>query len=251
MKKKMIIRSENLPFTKELLKHVPRPSVATYLKTYRYFLKRNLAMRVNFPHKKIQEIIDSLRTLVNTGWLKASDMEATKRKIIIDILQNDENIIPLARCGFKKQFSKEGRREDFAINFLIYALIYDLKCYTGKYNYALVDGFLQEHNIENSNYASLGKKFRRLSFSHIANLWQAFGFINSTAEQFAKSTMSNNMPYFTLAILLYLEGILDEKSVAPGKINQSILNLSTDKKAKIEALFHLKKSHNYPANKFN
>jgi hypothetical protein len=74
MKKK---KEESLD--EQLCKLIPSENVKFYLNSYKYLVRVNNNSILEFPHKEFKNVIDSLNTLVNRGWMNTEKRELIKK----------------------------------------------------------------------------------------------------------------------------------------------------------------------------
>jgi hypothetical protein len=146
--------------TKELSQLIPIENIVAYLLIYYEMKETEIKKYADItPEAEIETIRKSLESLVKKGYLSKELLKRFIGELIKAMMKTDVAVESFVSHDLKK----EGFPEDRALNFLIYALIYDCKHYTNKQNYEVVAEFLQEQKIAKLEYYDLGKRYRRLN----------------------------------------------------------------------------------------
>ena len=146
--------------TRKLFDLIPIENIRAYIGIYREMKKTEIKKYTDItPEGEITKIRKSLERLVARGYLTKDSSRHFLGELIKTMAKSD-----IAMESFiSRDMNKEGFPEDRALNFLIYALIYDCKHYTKKYNYELVGDFLDEQGIADLYCEDIGKRYRRLN----------------------------------------------------------------------------------------
>jgi hypothetical protein len=155
----------------ELAKFIPLENIHLYLKLYRALQSTRFRGLQEFPAKEISEIDKNLLRLYKSGWIDMENLTIMMDSLLVSIYwsKDGENINETIAAS---KIKKVGSPSNYAFNFLIYAIIFDLKYFTRKPHYGKAIDFLQECEIINSTSANftdeeLRKRFKRLKLIEI------------------------------------------------------------------------------------
>jgi hypothetical protein len=162
---------------KSITDFIPIEDINLYLDVY-HRIKDIITVDILIS-EEILIITNALFDLADKGKLTEDDvisiieiieLQMQKRAGFIDdkikfILKNSMRF----RFNENGELKRAGRYRDNALNFLIYALVRDLKHYTKKPHYGLVLSFLDEKGILNGNETEqeIRKRYKRLKVSEI------------------------------------------------------------------------------------
>jgi hypothetical protein len=146
--------------TKKLSQLIPIENIVAYIGIYREMKETEIKKYAKVtPEAEIEQIRKILTRLVDKKYLT----KEISRHFIGELLKSMAKSELAIESVISHVLKKEGFPEDRALNFLIYALIYDCKLYTKKMNYKVIAEFLQEQTIAWLEYYDIGKRYRRLN----------------------------------------------------------------------------------------
>lgn len=166
-----IINSEE---TSELSKLIPLTNIKAYLNIYCLIESIDLHNIENI-HPFIGDIEDRIYELANEGWIEKEDsIEIVdmiydrlqgKKKWSVSLSSQKHMILNVSKHKVKHSGSY---KKNNALDFLIYAIVYDLKHFTKKPHYYLVADFIGTITLDNSySEDNIRVCFNRLYFPDI------------------------------------------------------------------------------------
>jgi hypothetical protein len=152
---------------------IPLENIQLYLKLYRALQKTKFRGLKEFPVKEISAIEKNLFRLYESEWIDIENLLNMYDSLFISIFwsKDGENFQESTAAS---EMKKVGSPSNYAFNFLIFAIIYDMKNFTQKPHYGEVVNFLEECEIINRvsdvkfTEEDLRKRFKRLRFIEIA-----------------------------------------------------------------------------------
>ncbi|MCX5804385.1 MAG: hypothetical protein NTU69_12805 [Proteobacteria bacterium] len=181
---------EEYKATKELCQLIPVENIAYYCWIYHGIKEMELYSREDDgPQYKLSRITKELQKLKRQEWVNDNNF-----KDILLKLFSSMSIDKLLKLSFSEMLKKgrpvphnkkrRSRKKDWALNFLVYALIFDLKSYTKKPHYDLVFNFLKNLGIipddqDRVTSDHLRKRFQRLKINDIFLILDANSVLNN------------------------------------------------------------------------
>lgn len=157
-----------------LEKLIPTQNINLYLKIYDAMKNTKFRGLKEFPVKEISAIDKNLMRLYEMGWFEKEDLLFLMDSLL-GLIYESKDGDNFQEAVVKTEIRKVGSPSHYAFNFLIYALIFDLKYFTKKPHYDKVIDFLVKqkiiHTTEESKVISreeLRKRFKRLKFLEVA-----------------------------------------------------------------------------------
>lgn len=153
----------------ELEDLLPTENVKVYLNIYNAIREMHQTLP-QYPKKELRYLERGLRKI----GLKDKEVNSIKKELILKCMFNPSAFREMCRALLSNS-------KDYALDFLIYSLVYDLKCKTGKPNYPLVVRFLNKHGIHKiTEYEDIRKRYQRLRFDEIVENIRIFFIIGAS-----------------------------------------------------------------------
>ena len=196
-------------YTEQLEELIHAENLSSYLNLYRHLKDLKEKFKKSGDEKQLIKILSAA---------------AGNKKIIESVIVGWSDSASCYAYVARQYLYGQGKPEDYAFNFLIFALIYDLEKYTRRPKYKLVENFLAENNIypadaaASMDYDRLRIRFKRLDFDDMASKLlfldlAYFSTLNLETEEWGNEKNS------LLAACLVSPGIY------PGFITDAIKNL--------------------------
>lgn len=161
---------------KDIGAFIPRQHLKVYRRVYEKIGALNLlGLADDGWEKPFYDIEDNLRILVKRGYLNKEDIPEIKRYVFHCAAKRGPSFLLLTIPDALSLRHKGPTRRDPALNFLIYALCYDCRAFTGKPHYSAIADYLNRAKIysnaknEPFDAAALGKRAKRLDESDVSD----------------------------------------------------------------------------------
>ena len=155
---------------------IPRQHLKVYRRVYEKIGALNLlGLADDGWRKPFSDIEDNLLILVKRGYLNEQDIPEIERYIFHCAAKRGPSFLLLTIPDALSLRHKGPTRRDPALNFLIYALCYDCRAFTGKPHYSAIADYLNRAKIysnaknEPFDAAALGKRAKRLDKSDVSD----------------------------------------------------------------------------------
>ena len=182
MKKEMKMKNEGT----ELEELLPAGNVKIYLNFY-YAIHKTQQTPSQYPKKELRDLRRGLKKIGLTN----EELNQIDKEILLKCLLNPKAC--RAQAGALLRM-----RKDFAKDFLIHALVFDLKLKTKKPKYELVTAFLHSHKVSSKIQGSedIRKRYKRVSFEDVVENFGLFLMINPSSFQKILKVTSGIFPGF-------------------------------------------------------
>jgi len=155
---------------------IPRQHLKVYRRVYEKIGALNLlGLADDGWRKPFSDIEDNLLILVKRGYLNEQDIPEIERYIFQFAAKRGPSFLLLTIPDALSLRHKGPTRRNPALNFLIYALSYDCRAFTGKPHYSAIADYLNRAKIysnaknEPFDAAALGKRAKRLDKSDVSD----------------------------------------------------------------------------------
>jgi hypothetical protein len=162
---------QHTTWTDRMTALIPKSNVDLYLTIYREMININFHKIANsYPREIVADIENHILQLEAIGWLDKDDSDRLIEALnFCMFMSNDGRNMRAAAAPVMR--GKRGAPRDHAFAFLIFAVIEDLKYFTGRPHYDLVSDFLSEQKIippsKDLDANDLQKRYRKLDITDI------------------------------------------------------------------------------------
>lgn len=189
---------------RELSEIIPPENLKFYMAVYSAMKDTYYAESKKWPGKEYEKVITELSKLRSKEFISRQSFETGAEMILRESLETD-NFSAIGDFILRLKYNTQaGTQKDIPYDFILFAIISDLKHYTGKPNYVIATEFLQKEKIISTDLTpeAIRRRYGRLSFKVI---FQHFIFcLISGGESMVASIKNNSQKVFLEGFVYFL-----------------------------------------------